>query len=298
VVKYSDRTVVAGLDLEASTGELTIVLGPNGAGKTTTIEVCEGLRRRDAGSVAVLGLDPVRDAAALRSRVGVMLQVGGVWPATSPRRLLTHLCRLYANPLPVADLLDRLELDKVATTPYRRLSGGEQQKLELAAAIIGRPELVFLDEPTTGLDPASRVAIWQLCSDLRAAGVTIVMTTHLLDEAEHLADHLVVIAAGRVLASGTVADLAAAARDRARIRFRARPGLDMGDLAMRLPATMSANAVGPGQYEVTGPVDAQAAALVTAWCADQGVMPESLTTTASLADSYFQIVAAGGQDGN
>jgi ABC-2 type transport system ATP-binding protein len=125
------------------------------------------------------------------------------------------------------------------------------------------------------------------------------MTTHLLDEAEHLADQLAVIAAGRVVASGTVADLAAAARDQARIRFRARPGLDVGDLAMRLPSTMSAAAVGPGQYEITGPVDAQTAALVTAWCADQGVMPDSLTTSASLADSYFQIVAAtGGPDGN
>lgn len=297
VVAYAGRKVVDGLDLQARTGELTVVLGPNGAGKTTTIEVAEGLRRATSGQVRVLGRDPMTDGAQLRPRVGVMLQAGGVWPTTTPNQLLTHLTRLYAHPLPRAELLERVGLAAVSGTPYRRLSGGEQQKLELAAAIIGRPELVFLDEPTTGLDPASRVAIWELCASLRASGVSILMTTHLLDEAEHLADQLAVVAGGRVVAHGTLADLAAAAREEARIRFRAKPGLDIADLAMRLPGTLSARVAGVGQYEVVGPVDAATAALVTAWCAEQGVMPDSLTTTATLADSYFQLVAAHAQAG-
>ncbi len=155
---------------------------------------------------------------------GVMLQSGGVWPALRAADMLRHVARLYAHPLPVGPLLERVGLTHVARTPYRRLSGGEQQRLALACALVGRPELVFLDEPTTGLDPQARVDAWQFLRELRAAGVSIVMTTHLLDEAQALADHVVVIDAGRVVAAGTVADLTSAAPA---LRFRASPGLDL-----------------------------------------------------------------------
>jgi ABC-2 type transport system ATP-binding protein len=285
------RNVVDHVNLTAPRGAVTVVLGPNGAGKTTTIEVAEGFRAPHSGQVRVLGLDPVRDAAELRSRVGVMLQSGGVWPAVTPKVLLRHLSRLYSNPQPVPSLLAALELTHVAGTPYRRLSGGEAHKLELAAAIIGRPELVFLDEPTTGLDPHSRLRIWGLISDLRDAGVSVLMTTHLLDEAENLADAVTIMSAGRIVASGTVDELTQQASAGAVLSFSARPGLNLADLAMRLPASLVAAEVRPGSYQVSGPIDPHVAALVTAWCASQGAMPEGLTTAGTLTDAYFRLVA-------
>jgi len=161
--------------MTAARGRLTAVLGPNGAGKTTTIEVCEGYRRADAGTVRVLGLDPVRDARKLRPRVGVMLQSGGIPTTVRPGDYLRVMARFYAQ------LLDRLGLTESARTPFRRLSGGQQQRLALAAAIVGRPELIFLDEPTAGLDPQARHATWDLIAGLRAAGATIILTTHYLE---------------------------------------------------------------------------------------------------------------------
>src|SRR5690606_2306544 len=152
------------------------ILGPNGAGKTTTIETCEGFRRPQSGSVRVLGLDPVADAAALRPRVGVMLQSGGAWLGVRAEEMLRHMAALYATPLPVDALADRLGMSGFARTPYRRLSGGQKQRLSLAMAIVGRPELVFLDEPTAGLDPQSRRATWDLVAELRDQGVTTVLT--------------------------------------------------------------------------------------------------------------------------
>lgn len=285
-MSYAGRRVVDGLSLVAPTGQVTIVLGPNGAGKTTTIETAEGFRRAQRGSVRVLGRDPDGEAGELRARVGVMLQSGGVWPATSPRALLTHLARLYAHPQPVPDLLELVDLTRVAATAYRRLSGGEQRRLHLAAALVGRPELVFLDEPTTGLDPASRMASWRLVADLRAAGVSVVMTTHLLDEAEALADQIVIINSGRVIAAGSPAALRAE-RATPILRFRAPAGLDLATL--QLPAGLHVSADGTGRYEVTGPITPQTAAAVTAWCAGQAVMPSELTTTASLQELYFQL---------
>lgn len=291
---FGGRTVVAGASWTAPRGGVTALLGPNGAGKTTTIEVAEGFRRAQAGRVMVLGLDPIRDAGALRSRVGVMLQSGGVWPTMSPKVLLGHLSRLYASPQPVGALIEALELGQVASTPYRRLSGGEAQKLQLAAAIIGRPELVFLDEPTTGLDPHSRLRIWHLVEDLRAAGTTVVMTTHLLDEAEHLADQVVVMAAGRIVAAGTVAELSDAAAAAAHIRFLAPPGLPVHDLEMRLPAACRAVESAPGQYEVTGSADPGVVAAITGWCAAIGVGLHRIETRANLSDTYFRLVGATG----
>jgi len=286
---YSGRRVVDGLSMSAPVGALTIVLGPNGAGKTTTIETAEGFRVAQGGTVRVLGRDPRDEARDLAPRVGVMLQSGGVWPSLRAADMLAHVARLYAHPLPVDALLRRLDLEHVARTPYRRLSGGEQQKLALGCALVGRPELVFLDEPTTGLDPASRLAAWQFLRDLRDRGVSIVMTTHLLDEAHALADHVVVIDRGRAVAAGTVSELTSAAPA---LRFRARPGLDVAALSDALAEGVEADEPAPGQYRVRGPIGPDTVAAVTAWCAARGEMPSELSTTgATLSEAYFELTA-------
>jgi ABC-2 type transport system ATP-binding protein len=288
-MRYAGRAVVDGLSMTAPEGALTIVLGPNGAGKTTTIETAEGFRAPHGGTVRVLGLDPRADARTLAPRVGVMLQSGGVWPSLRARDMLAHVARLHADPLPVAPLMERLGLTHVARTPFRRLSGGEQQKLALGCALVGRPELVFLDEPTTGLDPASRISVWAFLGELRDAGVTIVMTTHLLDEAQALADHVVVIDRGRVAAAGTVAELTTGGPG---LRFQARPGLDVAGLQATLPAGLAVAEPVPGQYRVDGPVGPDTVAAVTAWCAAAGAMPTELRTSgSSLAEAYFALTA-------
>ncbi len=210
VKRYGTKTAVDGLDLAARQG-VTAVLGPNGAGKTTTVEICEGYRRPDSGTVRVLGLDPVRESAALRPRIGVMLQSGGVYAGARADEMLRHVAKLHARPLDVDALIERLGLGSCGRTAYRRLSGGQQQRLALAMAVVGRPELVFLDEPTAGLDPQARHATWDLVRDLRDDGVSVVLTTHYMDEAEQLADDVAIIDAGRVVAQGSPRSCAGAA---------------------------------------------------------------------------------------
>jgi ABC-2 type transport system ATP-binding protein len=217
VKRYGTVNAVNGLSFAAPEAAVTAVLGPNGAGKTTTIDICAGLRRPDAGASRVLGLDPQRDRARLRERVGVMPQpagsgVAGIYPTAKPLETLRLFAAMYRRPHDVDALADRLDLHRVAGTPWRRLSGGEQQRLSLALALVGRPELVFLDEPTAGLDLHARRATWTLVEELRAAGVTVVLTTHALDEAERLADHVVIVAGGRVAAAGTTAELTVGGR--------------------------------------------------------------------------------------
>lgn len=205
--RYGDNVALSGADWSASAGAVTAMLGPNGAGKTTMIECCEGLRRPDAGEVRVLGSDPWRAGPEHRARVGVMLQDGGLPNAARPLRLLHHLAALYAAPAPVDDLAERLGITDFARTPVRRLSGGQRQRVALAAALVGRPEVVFLDEPSAGLDPHARLDVWELVRATAAAGTAVVVTTHSFEEAERLADHIVVVAAGRVVADGTLAEV-------------------------------------------------------------------------------------------
>jgi ABC-2 type transport system ATP-binding protein len=217
VKRYGATTALDGLTFDAATGAVTAVLGPNGAGKTTTVEICAGLRTPDAGAVTVLGLDPRKESSALRAQVGVMPQTGGsgaagVYPSVNPRQALRLFAALYETPLHVEALLARLDLARVADTPWRRLSGGEQQRLSLALAVVGRPALVFLDEPTAGLDLHARRAAWDLVRELAGSGVTVVLTTHAMDEAERLADHVVIVDRGRVVAAGTPAELTADGR--------------------------------------------------------------------------------------
>ena len=267
-------------------GGMTAVLGPNGAGKTTTIEACEGYRRMDAGRLRVLGRDPVADGAALRSRIGVMLQDGGVYPGARAGEMLRHVASLYAHPLDVAALGERLGLGSCGRTPYRRLSGGQQRRLALAMAVVGRPELVFLDEPTAGLDPQARQATWELVRELRADGVTVVLSTHLMDEAEELADRVAILDAGRVIAEGSPAELCRGGGADV-LRFAGRPGLDLASLRAALPADSEVAEPTPGSYRITGDVGPRLLATVTAWCAQHGVLADRITTRRHTLEDVF-----------
>ncbi|MEV4288358.1 ABC transporter ATP-binding protein [Nonomuraea bangladeshensis] len=282
VKRYGAGTALDGLALRAERGAVTAVLGPNGAGKTTTVEICEGFRTADAGTVRVLGLTPERPE--LRARVGVMLQSGGVPPAVRCGEWLRLVARFHARPLDPAALLARLGLAGHARTPYRRMSGGQQQRLSLAAAVIGRPELVFLDEPTAGLDPQARHACWELVGELRSAGVSVVLTTHHMDEAERLADHVVIIDRGRVVAEGTPASLTGAERQ---LRFRARPGLTLEELLNALPAGSAAKESPAGHYIIEGQVGPELLATVTAWCAAEGVTADDLRIERRTLEDVF-----------
>jgi ABC-2 type transport system ATP-binding protein len=286
VKRYGGAAAVDGLTLAAGQAKITSLLGPNGAGKTTTIEICEGYRRPDRGTVRVLGLDPVRDARALRPRVGVMLQAGGLPQAVPAGEYLRVMASFYAHPLDPAALLDRLGLAGSVRVPCRRLSGGQQQRLALAAAVIGRPELVFLDEPTAGLDPQARHATWELISELRTAGVSIVLSTHFMEEAERLADGVVIIDHGRLVAEGTPAELTGTD---GQLRFRAEPGLSTDSLLSALPCGTAAKESPAGHYviEVQGRVDPQLLAAVTGWCAEHGVLAKGLNVESRTLEDVF-----------
>jgi ABC-2 type transport system ATP-binding protein len=286
VKRYGRTIAVDGLSLRAERGAVTAILGPNGAGKTTTVEICEGYRRADGGRVAVLGLDPATDHRRLRPRVGVMLQSGGIPPAVRPAEYLQVMARFHAHPLDPGMLLERLGLTGAVRTPYKRLSGGQQQRLSLAAAIIGRPELVFLDEPTAGLDPQARHATWDLISGLRAAGASVILTTHHMDEAQRLADRVAIVDHGRLVVSGTPAELTGSA---GQLRFRAEPGLDTDGLLAALPPDSAAKESPAGHYVVEVPdhIDPQLVASVTAWCAEHGVLAQDLRIESRTLEDVF-----------
>jgi ABC-2 type transport system ATP-binding protein len=286
VKRYRGVPAVDGLSLRAARGQVTAILGPNGAGKTTTIETCEGYRRPDGGIVRVLGMDPVADARALRPRVGVMLQSGGVPTTVRAAEYLQVMARFYAHPLDPAQLLETLGLSGSARTAYKHLSGGQQQRLALAAAIVGRPELVFLDEPTAGLDPQARHATWGLIEGLRAAGTAVILATHYMEEAERLADQVAIVDHGRVVASGSPAELTGTT---GQLRFRAQPGLDTDGLVAALPAGAAAKESPAGHYliERSDGIDPQLIAAVTAWCAERGVLADGLKIESRTLEDVF-----------
>ncbi|WP_370523965.1 ATP-binding cassette domain-containing protein [Cellulomonas sp. APG4] len=287
---------VDGLDLTAARGRVTAVLGPNGAGKTTTVECCEGLRSPDAGSVRVLGLDPVRDARTLRPRVGVMLQDGGL-PSTVPSaEALRHVAAMYARPRPVEELTERLGLGSFARTQVRRLSGGQRQRLALAAALVGRPEVVFLDEPSAGMDPQARLAVWDLVRELRDSGATVLVTTHQMAEAEALADHVVVVDHGRALVAGSLTQvLGPEEGERVRVTLRGPDGAppDLPRLAPGLADTLRGAgipvAVTPTHdgLELASPADPRLLHLVTGWAVDADVVLTSLGTGRRTLEDVF-----------
>lgn len=291
---YGEKTAVDGLSLQVERGSITAVLGPNGAGKTTTLETCEGYRRAQQGTVRVLGLDPVADRRALLPRIGVMLQAGGAWSGVRAEEMLRHLAGLHAHPLPVELLVDRLGLADCGRTPYRRLSGGQQQRLGLAMALIGRPELVFVDEPTAGMDPHARRTTWELLSEMRADGVTAVLTTHHMDEAERLADRVHIIDRGQLIASGSPAELtrgsARASATAATIRLVVSEPFPPGapqSLARALGSAVTVAQIDELSLVVTGPADATTLSKVSAWCEQHQVLPESLTLGQRTLEDVF-----------
>jgi ABC-2 type transport system ATP-binding protein len=298
VVRYGQTTAVDGLDLSADAGQVVALLGRNGAGKTSTVEALEGYRRPAAGTLRVLDLDPQRpaDHRRLTRRVGVMLQQGGVYPAMGPAEALRLFASYYDQPEDPDRLLGRLALDgSVATTPWRRLSGGEQQRLSLALALVGRPEVVFLDEPTAGVDPAGRVAIREVIAELRAAGVCVLLTTHELDEAERLADRIVIMDAGRVVAAGSPAELVGG-RDApaAGVRFRTRPGLETASLGQHVGAPVYET--GPGEYRLDTEGTPAAIARLTAWLAQHDLPLSDLRAGERLEDVFLRVTGRPPED--
>jgi ABC-2 type transport system ATP-binding protein len=265
-VRYGDVVAVAHLSFEAQAGQITAVLGPNGAGKTTTIEVLEGFRRPDSGRTRVTGLDPVTDHAALTHRIGVMLQAGGVGPGVRVGEALRHAASLYPAALDPAVLLERVGLAGKERRTWRQISGGEQRRLALALALVGRPQVAFLDEPGSGVDPQGRLAIREVVAGLRDDGVTVVLTTHDLDEAEKLADHVVILDGGRVVAAGSPAALMASAGGD-EVRFGAPAGIDVGALGARVGAPVQE--VSAGEYLVAGAGSPALVAALTAWLAER-----------------------------
>lgn len=267
VVRYGELTAVDGIDLVAGRGEVVALLGRNGAGKTSTVETLEGYRRRAQGEVRVLGLDPGShaDARLLAARIGVMLQRGGVYPAMGPAEAVRLFASYYDSPEEPGALLDRVGLRGVARTPWRRLSGGEQQRLSLALALVGRPEVAFLDEPTAGVDPQGRQAIRSEIARLRGEGVCVLITTHELEEAERVADRIVIMDRGRIVAEGTLAELTSAAG--AGLRFEAPAGLDVAGLAAELGAPVTEGT--PGVYTVGTKSSPSMIAALAAWLAER-----------------------------
>ena len=292
VMRYGAKTAVDGLSLLVERGSITAVLGPNGAGKTTTLETCEGYRRPHQGTVRVLGLDPQTARADLLPRIGVMLQNGGAWSGVRAVEMLSHIASLHAHPLPVDMLVERLGLGECGRTPYRRLSGGQQQRLSLAMAVVGRPELLFVDEPTAGMDPQARRDTWDLLGELRRDGVTTVLTTHYMDEAEKLADQVHVIDHGRLIASGTPFDLTRGTGNRT-IRLVVTepfpPEAPQG-LQQTLGEPTQVQTINEHSLLIAGPADASTLAKVSAWCEEQGVLPESLSLgQRTLEDVFLQL---------
>jgi ABC-2 type transport system ATP-binding protein len=300
VKRYGPRTVLDGVSLTVAAGELIALLGPNGAGKTTLVEIAEGYRRGDGGRVRVLGTDPATGGRALRARVGLMLQGGGIDPRAQPRETLRQYGRFHAEPRDADELLDLVGLGDVARTRYRRLSGGERQRLGLALALVGRPEVVLLDEPTAGMDPEARAATRAIVARLRVDGAAILLTSHDLTDVERLADRICVLDGGRIIAAGSPAELSAGATPR--LRFR----LDRALVADQVVALDRAvDAVQPGaavvadgdgaRYRIDGgPPEAAVIAALATWCLGAGLLIVDLTTTVgSLEDVYLDLVSAG-----
>jgi ABC-2 type transport system ATP-binding protein len=294
VVRYGDLIAVDHLSFEAHPGEVVALLGPNGAGKTSTVEALEGYRPVAGGSASVLGLDPFRQHAALVPRIGVMLQRGGVYPMLSAAQVLHLFAAYYRDPADPEELLDLVGLEPVRNTRWRRLSGGEQQRLSLALALVGRPEVLFLDEPTAGVDPEGRITIREIVAEQRARGICIVLTTHELTEAERLADRVLIIDHGRLLAEGTPAALASSASGSA-IRFSSGPGIDTDSLGSALGVGIEVVEEHPGAYRIELPPDAATPPVVaslTAWLAERSMPIGELRTGASLEEAYLTITAS------
>jgi ABC-2 type transport system ATP-binding protein len=286
VKRYAGRPVVGGVSLAVEPGEIFALLGPNGAGKTTTVEILEGFRRPDEGEARVLGLDPRRDLRRLAPRVGVMPQEGGLYAGIRPLEAIRQFAAFYAKPENPRALLRTVGLEQARRTVWRRLSGGERQRLSLALALVGRPEVAFLDEPTAGMDAHARASTWDLIRGLRDRGMTVLVTTHLLDEAERLADRVAIIHRGKLVAEGTPGALRERSSGSREVRFRAEPGLDLEALGTAVGGV--AVAQDGGEYRLSG-IDPgpELVARLTGWLAARDVMLADLVVGARSLEEVF-----------
>ncbi len=287
VKRYNDRVVVDHLSFTVPRGEFFALLGPNGAGKTTTIEILEGYRRPDAGFVRVLGLDPWHDGHRLKPRIGVMLQAGGIYPTATPREVVELFAAFYPDPEDPSELLRLVGLEDVSQTWYRYLSGGQQRRLALALALIGKPELLFLDEPTTGMDPQARRLTWSLLEELKRRGITIVLTTRFLEEAERLADRVAIIDHGRLLVLATPQELMRLETDQ--ITLTASQDLELAAL-QQLPSVRRVRELGNGRYalETDRPMDTLVE--LTSWARAHGILlTEVRVGYRSLEDVFLRL---------
>ena len=258
---YGTTEAVRGISFSAVTGQVTSLVGPNGAGKTSTLEACTGIRPVSAGQIRVLGSPPGQQSA----RVGTMLQSGGLYPSARPLEWLTYLARLYPKSADPRELLELVGIDPMTRTTARRMSGGEQQRLKFAAALLPRPDILFLDEPTAGMDPQARRSLIGIIDDLRSAGVAVLLTTHVLADIEELADRVIVLRHGVIERSGTLAELRGEASS---LSFDARSGLDMVDLMHGLPDGYTVTEATSGKYIVDGEPTPSVLAAITTWLAE------------------------------
>jgi ABC-2 type transport system ATP-binding protein len=287
---YGEKKAVRELSFTVARGEIFALLGPNGAGKTTTVEILEGYRTADSGEVRVLGLHPRRDGARLKPRIGVMLQQDGIYNYLTTRELLDLFARFYSAPEDPERLLQVVGLTEAAGTRCRQLSGGQKRRLSLALALVGRPELIFLDEPTTGMDPQARRATWEMLRELRDRGTTLLLTTHFMDEAERLADRIAIIDHGELLALDTPAGLTRAqSTTTTEVRFTAPGAVDMAALG-KLPGARTVRSDASGSYVVeTGDAAALLVELTTALRAAGVTLSELRVGRASLEDVFLQL---------
>lgn len=285
---YGAQRVVDHLSFSVRAGEIFALLGPNGAGKTTTVETLEGYRSPDEGRVRVLGLDPIREGNTLKQQIGVVLQMDGLYPALTAREVLRLFAGYYEQSQPVDELLERVGLASSAKTRCRRLSGGQKRRLALAVALIGSPSLVFMDEPTAGMDPQARLTTWEIIRDLKSQGATILLTTHLMDEAERLADRIAIIDHGRLLALDTPAQLTGTQQANI-VRFVAPAGLDCAKLAA-LPSARAAEEIRPGSYIIESDAIPALLAELTTWLRDQNItLSELRVGHGSLEDLFLRL---------
>lgn len=290
VKEYGEKRAVDGLTFTARRGELLALLGPNGAGKTTTIEMCEGFTTPTSGSIRVLGIDPVTQPQKVRDRIGIMLQGGGSYASLKVREILQLAARYNTNPHDPDWLIELLGLEGVAKTTYRRLSGGQQQRLSLALAMIGRPELIFLDEPTAGMDAQSRLAVWDIIQAMKRDGTTVLLTTHLMDEAETLADDVAIIDHGKLVAQGSPAELTSD-EEYPVVAVRTDRELDVHLLNDELRALdITAEAVSPQRYRILGAGSPAVIEALARSAAQQNVLIRDLSVShRDLEDVFLDI---------
>jgi ABC-2 type transport system ATP-binding protein len=281
---FGDVRAVAGIDLQIGRGEVFALLGPNGAGKTTTVEILEGYQRRDSGEVTVLGLDPARDRIALKKRIGIVLQTTAVDRYLTVAETMAMYAGYYSRPLTVDAVIELAGLTRVRGTRVIRLSGGQQRRLDVAVALIGDPELLFLDEPTTGFDPSARHEAWDVVRNLATLGKTVLLTTHYMDEAQQLADRVAVIVRGRIVAQGAPDTLAGRDTANPRVSYRLPPGVTPP------PGMGAADAIGAVQF---APADLTSALhRLTGWAIDNGVTLDDLRILRpSLEEVYLQLTS-------